>query len=156
MMGLNIRRLFTVAVVVALVVSIFSMSSAFARNKSNDDDSNSGTTHASGYHSWNHDDDSSSGHKHKKKPKKEWLTDGNKNIDHDKHFLGTTDEADLVIKTDDTEKMRVTTEGDVGIGTDSPTGTLHVEGGEAAADTDGKDVTIKAQVVGRSQAQVVI
>jgi len=145
MMGLNIRRLFTVAVVVALVVSIFSMSSAFARNKSNDDDSNSGTTHASGYHSWNHDDDSSSGHKHKKKPKKEWLTDGNKNIDHDKHFLGTTDEADLVIKTDDTEKMRVTTEGDVGIGTDSPTGTLHVEGGEAAADTDGKDVTIKAQ-----------
>ncbi|MCP4002501.1 MAG: hypothetical protein GY727_16495, partial [Gammaproteobacteria bacterium] len=97
------------------------------------------TTSGSGWNSWNHDDDSSSGdkghgghdddssgHKHKKKPDKNWQTKGNKNIDPDKHFLGTTDEADLVIKTDNDERMRITASGDVGIGVTEPQGEFEV------------------------------
>ena len=150
MMGLKLTRLFFVAVLTLCVAGFYSMSinkESFAGKK--------GTSSASGWSSWakNNDgssddkssDDGSSGHGKKKKPKKEWRTAGNKNIDQDKHFLGTTDEADLVIKTNNTEKARVTTDGNVGIGTGSPTGILHVEGGEAAADTDGTNVTIKAQ-----------
>ncbi len=98
------------------------------------------TTSGSGWSSWNHDDDSnsgdkghggsddrSSGHKpKKKKPSKSWLTNGNKNIDPDKHFLGTTDEADLVIKTDNGERLRITASGDVGIGVTEPHGEFEV------------------------------
>ena len=152
-------RIFFVALLALAIVAFYSTSNTVEAGKKN-------TSSGSGWNSWNHDDDSSggkghgkygkshdddsssddnsSGHK-KKKPSKNWLTKGNKNIDHDKHFLGTTDEADLVIKTNNTEKARVTIDGDVGIGTASPTGTLHVNGGIAAADTDGKDVTIEAQ-----------
>ena len=155
-MSIKRGRIFIMAMLALSVVIFFSMSTAFAKKKY-------GTSSGAGWNSWNYDDGSSghkghgkshdddissghSGHKHKKmKPKREWLTDGNKNIDHDKHFLGTRDEADLVIKTNDTEKARVTIDGDVGIGTASPTGTLHVVGGAAAAETDGKDVTIEAQ-----------
>ena len=142
------RRLFFVALLVLAIAVFYSVQNDVYAGKgttgggpSHGDDGSSGGK--------NHDDGSSddnSGHKpKKKKPKKHWRTDGNANIDSDTHFLGTTDPADLVIKTDNTEKVRVTTDGDVGIGTASPTGTLHVEGGTASADTDGKDVTIEAQ-----------
>jgi hypothetical protein len=155
-MGINIRRLLFVAVLSLCIVGFCSMSGVSLAGKK---DKDNGTSSGSGWNSWNHDDGSSddkshddgssdgrSGHKHKKKkPKKQWQTSGNKHIDSSEHFLGTTDEADLVIKTNNTEKVRVTTEGDVGIGTISPTGTLHVEGGEAATDTDGKDITLDAQ-----------
>jgi len=145
--------IFVVALLALTIAVFYSTNNSVEAGKKN-------TSSGSGWNSWNHDDgssghkghgkghddDSRSGHKpKKKKPKKEWRTDGNANIDSDQHFLGTTDEADLVIKTDNDEKMRVTTDGDVGIGTASPTGTLHVDGGAAAADTDGKDVTINAQ-----------
>ena len=145
-------KVFFVAMLTLSVAIFFSMSTAFAKKKygtssggwkswHNDDDSSGHKGHGK-----SHDDDSSSGHKpKKKKPKREWLTKGNRHIDDEKHFLGTRDEADLVIKTNDTEKARVTTDGDVGIGTASPTGTLHVVGGTADADTDGKNVTIEAQ-----------
>ena len=160
MMGVNIRRSFIVTLLaLAFVVFYSSIMTIDAGNTSSgsgwnswkhDDDSSSGSKkwHEKGHGSSDDDscsDDKSSGHKPKKKPSKNWLTKGNKNIDPEKHFLGTTDEADLVIKTNNTEKMRVTTEGDVGIGTDTPTGTLHVEGGVATDDTQGKDITIDAQ-----------
>ncbi len=85
------------------------------------------TSSGSGWSSWNHDDDGSSEDHGKsdddsssgggrKKPKKQWQTSGNKNIDPDQHFLGTTDEADLVIKTGNVEQMRVTSDGTVFIG----------------------------------------
>jgi|GEM_PF-4252535 len=76
---------------------------------------------------------------------KPWKSYGNDDIDETQHFLGTTDDNDIVIKTNNTEKARITSEGNVGIGTDTPTGTLHVEGGIAVGTADGTDIIINAQ-----------
>lgn len=46
------------------------------------------------------------------------------------HFLGTRNNADLVIKTNNTERMRVTSGGNVGIGTSDPKEPLHVVASE--------------------------
>ncbi|MNS37128.1 hypothetical protein D3C72_693330 [compost metagenome] len=43
------------------------------------------------------------------------------------HFIGTRDAADWVVKTNNTERMRVTAAGNVGIGTSNPTNQLHVK-----------------------------
>jgi hypothetical protein len=43
-------------------------------------------------------------------------------------FLGTTNAQPLVIRTDNTERMRITATGDVGIGTTAPAATLDVNG----------------------------
>ena len=147
-MSSKMGRTFFVTLFVLAIAVFYSTNNTIEAGKKN-------TSSGSGWNNWNSDDgnsdgkshdDGSSGHKPKeKKPKKHWKTDGNANIDSDQHFLGTTDPADLVIKTNNTEKARVTIDGDVGIGTASPTGTFHVDGGTAAADTDGKDVTIEAQ-----------
>ena len=45
------------------------------------------------------------------------------------NFLGTTDAQDLVIKTNNTERARVTSAGNVGIGTTTPSSKLTVQGG---------------------------
>ncbi len=129
------RHLLFVTVLSLLVVGLFSMSVdnvSFAAGKKGD----TGTTWASGYDD-NKKDKPGSG--------KPWKTFGNDKIDDEENFLGTTNDADLVIKTNNDEKMRVTKDGDVGIGTTNPTGTLHVEGGSANSDTKGKDITIAAQ-----------
>ena len=103
------------------------------------DNSNDGSSHDNGHH-----DDHSSGHKYK--PHKHWYTSGNKYINPEKYFLGTTDARDLAIRTGNVERIRITNEGDVGIGTDTPTGILHVDGGHAAGTIDdGTDITLKAQ-----------
>ncbi|MHC4321982.1 MAG: tail fiber domain-containing protein [Planctomycetota bacterium] len=51
---------------------------------------------------------------------KYWKTRGNDNINPDVHFLGTKNPAALVIKTNNDEKMRVTSSGNVGIGDTMP------------------------------------
>ena len=76
---------------------------------------------------------------------KPWKSFGNDDIDETEHFLGTTNDNDIVIKTNNAEKARITSEGNVGIGTDTPTGILHVDGGSAEGTADGTDITIKAQ-----------
>ncbi|KAF2329012.1 hypothetical protein [Flavobacterium daemonense] len=53
-----------------------------------------------------------------------WKTIGNKGTDPANNFLGTTDAQDLAIRTNNTEKIRVTSNGNVGIGTTSPTAPL--------------------------------
>jgi hypothetical protein len=55
-----------------------------------------------------------------------WLLFGNAGTTPADNFLGTTDRAPLVIRTDDAERMRVTESGQVGIGTDSPGDQLSV------------------------------
>ncbi len=45
-------------------------------------------------------------------------------------FLGTTNAQPLVVRTNNTERLRITSGGDVGIGTASPAATLHVAGGD--------------------------
>ncbi len=49
-----------------------------------------------------------------------WLLNGNAGTTAGTDFLGTTDAQDLVIKTNNTEKVRVLTTGQVGIGTNAP------------------------------------
>jgi hypothetical protein len=61
-------------------------------------------------------------------PPTSWSTNGNGGIDDTKDFLGTKGPKDLVIKTSNSERMRITGDGDVGIGTANPLfGKLHVE-----------------------------
>ncbi|MHC5212723.1 MAG: tail fiber domain-containing protein [Planctomycetota bacterium] len=65
-------------------------------------------------------------------PHRFWTTGGNE-VDDGKDFLGTTDGQALVVKTDAAERMRVTPDGNVGIGTTTPVTPLEVVGG---ANTD--------------------
>lgn len=57
-----------------------------------------------------------------------WRTTGNSSTNPSTNFLGTTDAQDLVIKTNDTEAMRVDANGNVGIGTAVPSAGLHIQG----------------------------
>ncbi len=56
-----------------------------------------------------------------------WLLNGNAGTTAGTNFLGTTDAQDLVIKTNNTEKVRVLTTGQVGIGTPAPNASAIVQ-----------------------------
>ncbi len=49
-----------------------------------------------------------------------WLTLGNARTNPANHFVGTTDNVDLVFRTNNIERMRITNTGNVGIGTTTP------------------------------------
>ena len=55
-----------------------------------------------------------------------WETKGNTGTTPANNFIGTTDSVDWVIRTDSTEQIRVMANGNVGIGTTSPTAKFHV------------------------------
>jgi len=57
-----------------------------------------------------------------------WSVIGNSGTVATTNFIGTTDNVDFVLRTNNTEKMRVTSSGNVGIGTTTPTSTLQVNG----------------------------
>ena len=57
-----------------------------------------------------------------------WSTTGNTGTTAASNFIGTTDNIDFVTRTNNTERMRVTGTGNVGIGTASPTVKLDVIG----------------------------
>ena len=59
-----------------------------------------------------------------------WSLLGNNGTTATTNFIGTTDAVDWVIKTNNTEKMRVLSGGNVGIGTIAPAQKLSVENGE--------------------------
>jgi len=58
----------------------------------------------------------------------DWKLTGNAGTTAGTHFVGTTDAVDFVIKTNNTEKFRVTSSGSIGIGTSSPGATIDVVG----------------------------
>jgi len=62
-----------------------------------------------------------------------WLTTGNAGTNPATSFLGTTDNYDLPVITNNTEKMRITAGGNVGVGTTAPVAKFEVNG--AAANT---------------------
>jgi hypothetical protein len=68
-------------------------------------------------------------------PQKAWLLTGNAGTNPATNFLGTTDNQDLVFRTNNTEKVRVLSNGNVGIGTASPNATLHVSTPSTTAPT---------------------
>ncbi len=58
-----------------------------------------------------------------------WSINGNTNLStaHGVDYLGTTDAVDLVLKTNGTERMTVTSTGNVGIGAEAPSNKLHLK-----------------------------
>lgn len=59
----------------------------------------------------------------------EWSLSGNLGTDDNTDFLGTRDAQDLVIKTNDVERVRVLENGQVGIGTNVPSNTMEINSG---------------------------
>jgi hypothetical protein len=60
----------------------------------------------------------------------DWHLTGNSGISAATNFLGTTNAADLVMKTNNTERMRITSTGKIGIGTSTPTASVHIIGND--------------------------
>ena len=58
----------------------------------------------------------------------DWSLTGNSGTNPNNNFLGTTDAQPLVIRTSNTERVRIDTNGNVGIGTTAPSERLHVQG----------------------------
>jgi hypothetical protein len=56
-----------------------------------------------------------------------WSLTGNAGTSPGANFLGTTNARDLVVKTNNTEALRVTSAGNVGVGTTTPTSKLEVD-----------------------------
>ncbi|MES2140473.1 MAG: hypothetical protein V4511_12265 [Bacteroidota bacterium] len=79
-----------------------------------------------------------------------WALTGNDSTIAGTNFIGTTDSIDLVIKTNNTEKLRVTTGGNVGIGTAVPGANLSVAGtlGVSEAGSDGNRLKISSSPAG--------
>ncbi len=61
-------------------------------------------------------------------PSSGWALTGNAGTNPASNFLGTTDAQDFVIRTSNTERLRVRATGFVGINTNNPTERLHIEG----------------------------
>lgn len=65
----------------------------------------------------------------------DWNLSGNSGTTAGTNFIGTTDAKDLVLKTNNTEQMRVLSGGNVGIGVTVPTASLHLKAGSTVAGT---------------------
>jgi hypothetical protein len=57
-----------------------------------------------------------------------WNLNGNTGTDPLINFIGTSNNKDLVFKTNNTERMRITSAGKIGIGTTTPSASLHIVG----------------------------
>ena len=76
-----------------------------------------------------------------------WLIDGNGNTSASTNFLGTTNNVDLVFRTNNAEEMRILASGHVGIGTDTPDGLLHI----ADPGNTNTDLIIEKAAAGRAR-----
>ncbi len=74
-------------------------------------------TNGAGVLAWSADNNSSG-----------WGLTGNSGTSTATNFIGTTDAVSLVFRTSNTEKMRLLTDGKLGIGTTAPTARLHING----------------------------
>ncbi len=76
-----------------------------------------------------------------------WSTTGNSGTTAGTNFVGTTDNKDLVFKTNNAEEMRITSAGSVGIGTSTPGTILEVNGGLSVTPGSVVNLTTNNQVV---------
>ncbi|MFH1050266.1 MAG: hypothetical protein V1779_04965 [bacterium] len=67
-----------------------------------------------------------------------WGKTGNAGTSTSTNFIGTTDAVGLVFKTSNTERMRISSSGSIGIGTTTPTQTLQVNGNVLISGTGNK------------------
>jgi hypothetical protein len=72
----------------------------------------------------------------------DWSLAGNAGTTAGTNFIGTTDAQDLVIKTNNTERARILTTGELGLNESSPTATLHIK---ATGVPDNTTYTFKAK-----------
>lgn len=63
-------------------------------------------------------------------PKSSWTLTGNSSTTAGTNFIGNIDSVDLVFKTNNTERARIKSNGNVGIGITSPTSKLHINGNQ--------------------------
>lgn len=68
-------------------------------------------------------------------PEDAWLKTGNSNTTAGQDFLGTTDAKSLSIRTNNVERIHITSAGKVGIGTNAPNSTLQVQGDMTVTNT---------------------
>ncbi|MEQ1732568.1 MAG: phage tail protein [Bacteroidia bacterium] len=84
-----------------------------------------------------------------------WLLKGNTATNANTHFMGTTDNTSLRIRTNNTERMIVDSLGNVGIGTTMPGVKLHVkDGGSNLMFTELPQVTVLQNDAGTSNALI--
>lgn len=57
----------------------------------------------------------------------DWSAIGNSGTNPNTNFIGTTDAKDFVMKTNNTENLRITSTGNIGIGTAAPSAKLHIK-----------------------------
>jgi hypothetical protein len=76
-----------------------------------------------------------------------WSLLGNSGTNPSTNFIGTTDNQALVFRTNNTEKMRITSNGNVGIGTTTPGIDAGMTGGLTINGTDGTQFTIQKNAV---------
>ena len=82
-----------------------------------------------------------------------WLLEGNSGTTAGTDYIGTSDDEDLVLKTNSSEAMRIQSGGNVGIGTDNPGVLMDVNGAASFSDdvtvTDGNiDITNTSNTAG--------
>lgn len=73
-----------------------------------------------------------------------WSTTGNADINVGVNFLGTTDANPLLLKTNGTERIRVTATGNVGIGETTPGTALEVGGGDVYVNNSANGVVLRS------------
>lgn len=73
-----------------------------------------------------------------------WMKTGDGGTNPATNFIGTTDAVDWIVKTNNTERIRVASGGNVGIGTTSPGALLDVRG-SATFNDDGSSVDFRAE-----------
>jgi hypothetical protein len=79
-----------------------------------------------------------------------WNLSGNLGTNPIVNFIGTSDVSDLVLKTNNLERMRIMSNGRIGIGTSAPLGSLHIIGNDGFIDegTFGSGATLSLSGAG--------